>query len=929
VAPRPHLFRVYCYYIRGFNFFFPLSFPHPAASSKSASQKSKSSHIERRRVNTVNITRIVSIMFEQLLGLEQETEEEEQKLLTSATQTTKAIRNRKSTVFVQIACGAMCLAGSSIALVSRSSEQSLERGKFVLGDPARAIASAEEILSNGQSYRGKQNRSRTGKECKSWVQTAMKPEQYAGDGLIENYCRNPGGVREEIFCFVGAGVAEACDALGRESVRESSNDASAVEEDPEVQRLEEELAEAEKEVDTASKIQTQLGGGEIVVTETLANEVTADQMDDTIASEKSSSSHSVVYQSDPDGSFASDSDYEDAIALNQAQRFGDETIVGNGQSYRGKQIRSKSGTVCKSWVQTTTTPDDNPTEGLEENYCRNPHGAQESIWCYVGGGQSEICDPLEVVDNDASIQALPEPGVESTIIDQVANAVEQVTNELTSSSSSSSSSSNTGEAAVGGDEEVAPSVTKKSAKDNFNEALERIEGDGTSYRGFQQFSKTGKPCKEWQYTQRTAFDYPDGDLLGNFCRNPDHMASIYCYVGNNVAELCAPMQPQKSLDNGNIKDAVGKCLQEAPGDGNCPQYGAKSGFGVMKNWDTSKVTNMASLFEGKNGDFNGDLSDWDVSQVTSMYHMFYQLPHFNSDLSNWDVSNCENFMGMFNFNAAFNRDLSNWKTTKAKTMQGMFKNAKNFNQDISNWDVSNCETFVSMFEGADQFNQPIGKWNTGSSKFDGMQGMFQHAKAFEQDVSTFKGQAASTNQGMMFSGASAFQAKFKCGSNADMGPPSTCVLKDTSAQQQQLGSSENGDSLPENDELGSDEPNVDATAAATDGPIEQMDDTLDNAENMEEEAESTTTGEEVETEEVTVQAEGDETVVDNGQAYRGKQTRSRSGHDCVNWQQTTMTPDDNPDQGLEKNYCRNPGGVQETIFCYIGGGETDSCDALI
>lgn len=237
-----------------FQLFFPLSFPHPAASSKSASQKSKSSHIERRRVNTVNITRIVSIMFEQLLGLEQETEEEEQKLLTSATQTTKAIRNRKSTVFVQIACGAMCLAGSSIALVSRSSEQSLERGKFVLGDPARAIASAEEILSNGQSYRGKQNRSRTGKECKSWVQTAMKPEQYAGDGLIENYCRNPGGVREEIFCFVGAGVAEACDALGRESVRESSNDASAVEEDPEVQRLEEELAEAEKEVDTASKI---------------------------------------------------------------------------------------------------------------------------------------------------------------------------------------------------------------------------------------------------------------------------------------------------------------------------------------------------------------------------------------------------------------------------------------------------------------------------------------------------------------------------------------------------------------------------------------------------------------------------------------------------------------------------------------------------
>ena len=89
---------------------------------------------------------------------------------------------------------------------------------------------------------------------------------------------------------------------------------------------------------------------------------------------------------------------------------------------------------------------------------------------------------------------------------------------------------------------------------------------------------------------------------------------------------------------------------------------------------------------------------------------------------------------------------------------------------------------MSQFEGAEQFNQAIGKWNTGSSKWDGMQGMFQRAKSFAQDVSSFTGQASTQNQGMMFSGASAFHARFKC-AMPDMGPAATC--KDTMATAEQ------------------------------------------------------------------------------------------------------------------------------------------------
>ena len=92
------------------------------------------------------------------------------------------------------------------------------------------------------------------------------------------------------------------------------------------------------------------------------------------------------------------------------------------------------------------------------------------------------------------------------------------------------------------------------------------------------------------------------------------------------------------------------------------------------------------------------------------------------------------------------------------------------------------------------------------------------------------------------------------------------------------------------------------------------------------EMEEATNGEDPE---LQVQDADDERVIDNGLTYRGKQTHTRSGVECKNWVQTTITPDDNPGQGLEANYCRNPNGLQETIFCFIGNGKTEACDAKV
>ena len=114
---------------------------------------------------------------------------------------------------------------------------------------------------------------------------------------------------------------------------------------------------------------------------------------------------------------------------------------------------------------------------------------------------------------------------------------------------------------------------------------------------------------------------------------------------------------RKFLEDDTIRNAIGKCLQEAAIDGKCTDFGKESGYGEMPDWDVSHITNMEKLFY-KKWHFNADLSNWDTSHVTNMKKMFYYAFEFSQDISGWKGEAAENeqdnmFNGASRFQANF------------------------------------------------------------------------------------------------------------------------------------------------------------------------------------------------------------------------------------------------------------------------------------
>ena len=115
-----------------------------------------------------------------------------------------------------------------------------------------------------------------------------------------------------------------------------------------------------------------------------------------------------------------------------------------------------------------------------------------------------------------------------------------------------------------------------------------------------------------------------------------------------------------------------------------------------KNYVTSNVINMRSMFAGLIKLQNLDVSSFDTSNVTTMYHMFLDCHSLTElDLSNFDTSNVTNMESMFfSCKNLTELNLCSFNTKKVTNMIWMFQftiSLKNVYVS-SNWSTSQADT---------------------------------------------------------------------------------------------------------------------------------------------------------------------------------------------------------------------------------------------
>ena len=111
----------------------------------------------------------------------------------------------------------------------------------------------------------------------------------------------------------------------------------------------------------------------------------------------------------------------------------------------------------------------------------------------------------------------------------------------------------------------------------------------------------------------------------------------------------------------------------------------------LSNFDTSKVTNMFSMFDGMSSLTTLNLSNFDTSKVMRMDYMFHGMFNLtNLNLSSFNTSKVTNMNYMFHsMRSLTTLNLSSFNTSQVTNMRAMFSNIFNLTSlDLSNFDTS-------------------------------------------------------------------------------------------------------------------------------------------------------------------------------------------------------------------------------------------------
>lgn len=137
----------------------------------------------------------------------------------------------------------------------------------------------------------------------------------------------------------------------------------------------------------------------------------------------------------------------------------------------------------------------------------------------------------------------------------------------------------------------------------------------------------------------------------------------------------------------------------------------------FSNVDTSKTTNMFSMFQYCYKLKELDLSNFNTSQVINMTYMFSGCSSLtNIDVSSFDTSNVKYMVRLFSGCSKLSElDITNFNTSQVKDMSCMFYGCSTLNSvDVSNFDTSNVTNMDSMFhECVNLTTIDVSSFNTG------------------------------------------------------------------------------------------------------------------------------------------------------------------------------------------------------------------------
>lgn len=123
-------------------------------------------------------------------------------------------------------------------------------------------------------------------------------------------------------------------------------------------------------------------------------------------------------------------------------------------------------------------------------------------------------------------------------------------------------------------------------------------------------------------------------------------------------------------------------------------------FKSANAFNTSRVTNMSSMFNGCSGLTSLDVTKFDTSKVTNMSNMFNDCGALTSlDVSSFKTSNVTTMEQMFrNCSGLINLNVTKLNTAKVTNMNSMFDNCKKLtNLNLSSFNTSSLTTMGSIF----------------------------------------------------------------------------------------------------------------------------------------------------------------------------------------------------------------------------------------